>query len=296
MNELKTLIRYIKTSITYAAIRQTIIGAKEMKAVTAKVVVNSGLTLLACIFTLSAYAEITVTVGDPDKDGGKVKWEVTADNNKKFPIVITVPAGTTAIGKAKLLEDALKDKLFKVGRDGAAVTIKNAKKAEKLLDETFEKDKMAGLAPKKGTFDFHLFSGTLLAGIDQDGLESQFQAALGFDGVFADAIFNFSDLSGNTIDALLTDTYNDLLVDLPAAYWSGLSLDLSNDVIEFAFPTASQGFVENFTSDSNAFTTLSLETTVPEPSILSLIVIGAAGFGFLRSRKYKVPAVNTKSA
>lgn len=237
--------------------------------------------LLSSTFALTAFAETTITVGDPDRDGGKVQWEVTSSDGTKVQVVITVPADTTANGKARLLENALIAKGFKVTRDDAAVKIKNAKKAEKFLDETHEKDKIAGLTPKTGTLDFHLFTGSVLAGIDQDGLESQFQAALGFDGIFADASFNFSELSGDTIDALLTDAYNNLLADLPTTYQPNLSLDLPNSLIAFIFPnTASEGFVENFTSDVNAYSTGSL--SVPEPSMLGLLAVGAVGFGFMR--------------
>lgn len=247
--------------------------------------VNSYLAvILTSTFALSANAETTITVGDPDKDGGKVQWEVTGTDNTKVQIVIEVPGATTANGKARLLEKALIAKGFTVTRNGAAVKIKNAKKAEKFLDETHEKDKIAGLTPKTGTLDFHLSTDSVLAGVDQNGLESQFQASLGFDGIFADAIFNFSDLSGNTIDALLTDTYNNLLADLPITYQPNLSLDLANDAIDFMFPsTASEGFVENFTSDVNAFSTASL--SVPEPSMWGLFAVGAAGFGFIRKNR-----------
>lgn len=256
-----------------------------MKVCPDKKIVYSCLTaFLSSTFALAAFADTTITVGNPDRDGGKVKWEVTSSGGTKVEIVIAVPAGTTAPGKAKLLEDALKATGFIVTRDNTVVKIKNAKKAEKLLDETHEKDKITGLTPKTGTLDFHLSTDSVLAGVDQDGLESQFQASLGFDGIFADAIFNFSDLSGNTIDALLTDTYNNLLADLPITYQPNLSLDLANDAIDFMFPsTASEGFVENFTSDVNAFSTASL--AVPEPSMWGLFAVGAAGFGFIRKNR-----------
>ncbi len=255
-----------------------------MKMCPNRIVYSCLAVFLTSTFALSANAETTITVGDPDKDGGKVQWEVTGSNDAKVQIVIMVPVDATANGKARLLENALIAKGFTVTRDGAAVKIKNAKKAEKFLDETHEKDKIAGLTPKTGTLDFHLFTDSVLAGIDQDGLESQFQASLGFDGIFADASFNFSDLSGNTIDALLTDTYNNLLADLPISYQPNLSLDLGNDAIDFMFPsTASEGFVENFTSDINAFSTASL--SVPEPSMWGLFAVGAAGFGFIRKNR-----------
>lgn len=258
---------------------------QEMKTNYTRISVNlCFVVFLMSMLAPSAYAETTITVGDPDSDGGKVRWEVTANNGNKVGIIITVPANTTANGKARLLELALIAKGFNVERDGAAVKIKNSKKAEKFLDETHEKDKIAGITPKAGTIDFHLFAGSVLTGIDQDGLESQFQATLGFDGILADAFFNFGDLSGNTIDDLLTDTYNSLLTDLPIAYQSNLSLDLSNDIIGFIFPTsATIGFVENFTSDINAYTTESL-ATVPEPPILSLLSIGTISLVLMRRR------------
>lgn len=38
---------------------------------------------LTSTFALSANAETTITVGDPDKDGGNVQWEVTGSNDAK---------------------------------------------------------------------------------------------------------------------------------------------------------------------------------------------------------------------
>lgn len=237
------------------------------------------------LFAIAAYAdEITVTVGTPDDDGGEVYWQVTRSSGTKVDIKIKVPANYTDKGKADLLEQELKKNLFTVKRNGAEVTIGGVQKVEKFQDATHEQDKIAGKAPKKVTMDFHLSDGTALAGIDQNGSESKFYSSLGFDGILVDANLNFSDLSGNTIDALLTDTYNSLLADLPIDYKSGLSLDLSSDVIAFLFPTGtSEGFVETFTSDVNTFSTSSLET-VPEPTTMLLLCLGFVGLAGARRR------------
>ena len=227
------------------------------------------------LFAIAAHAdEITVTVGTPDNDGGEVYWQVTRYSGTKVDIKIKVPANYTAEGKADLLEKELKKNLFTVTRSGAEIKISGVQNVEKLQDATHEQDKITGKKPKKVTMDFHLSNGAALTGIDQNGSESKFYTAIGFDGILADATFNFSDLSGNTIDALLVDTYNSLLADLPIAYQSGLSIDLSNDLISFLFPTStSEGFVETFTSDVNTFSTASLET-VPEPSTMLLLCLG----------------------
>lgn len=127
--------------------------------------------------------------------------------------------------------------------------------------------------------DYHLFDGVMLDGVDQNGQESIFQASFGFDNVVADASFRFGDLSGNTIDALLIDTYHAFLADLPSMYQGNLSLDLLNDEINFVFPDwSAAGFVETFTSDTNAYASMSMGTnTIPEPSLIHLLSIAAIG-------------------
>lgn len=134
----------------------------------------------------------------------------------------------------------------------------------------------------KATVDFHGFSSELLSGVDENGNESVFQTSFGFDGFVVDASFNFSDLTGNTIDDLLTDTFNAFLADLLPIYATNLSLDLFNNEINFEFPDAdAAGFVDTYTSDTNTYASLGLVTsTVPEPSVLSLLLISAIAFGF----------------
>ena len=246
-------------------------------------------------------------------------------NSVRIRVVLT--GNETPAEKAELIANAIND----VDRDSqgrplnrfnarvgsssatnASVRVENTRGFGVRFDSTHEHDRIRTVRPPPpppppppapppeppkvttATLDFHLFGGSVLAGTSLDGFESQFQSSLGFDGIVADASFSFSGLNGNTIEALLTATYNSLLADLPADYWSSLSLDLTNEAINFVFPdSASNLFVDNFTSDANGYATLSLNTVIPEPATWSLCLLWAAGLAFAdrRSRRQSHAAV-----
>lgn len=268
--------------------------------------------LLLSVFSLSAQASnpLSITVTSP-KDTGEVTWgiiheEKDGDTTKTVtvPVKINLVKGESPADKVakivKAVNDAdtsgsvdpitgkKKDQIYQAHASildpGKVIFSDSIKGVEHSTDSTYENDRIElGYLPKKATFDFHLFVAGVLAGTDNDGAESQFQSSLGFDGIVADANFNYSDLSGNTVDALLMDTYNAFLADLPVAYQSDLSLDLLNDEINFNFsPGAGNVFVQNFTSDSNAYASFGLEKIIPEPSLLNLLAIAAIGLGITK--------------
>lgn len=78
-----------------------------------------------------------------------------------------------------------------------------------------------------------------LSGLDPDGNESIFFASLGFsDGInniTATSDFVFGDLQEPTIDNLLTNIFDDFLLDLPDVFKPNLTLDLASDEISLEF-------------------------------------------------------------
>lgn len=255
------------------------------------------LAFIIGMFTFSASAEgiIEITPGTPLRDGTST-WTIYLQG-QAVDIQIQVKKTDTAEDKARKIAIAL-DNLHRqrglpsmldgtVTNPNGTITISLTSNVQRVLrhsDTTGERDTIvASASPQKGTFDIHLITGSVLAGVDQDGLESQFQASFGFNGIMANANFNFSDLSGNTIDALLTDTYNSLLSDLPATYRSMLSINLSSSEINFEFPfDAINGFVENMATDINTSASLGLALEIPEPSTPILLATGLMVFSLTK--------------
>lgn len=205
------------------------------------------------------------------------KAELVRDEiNKVFnKTVATLAAGSTEI---QLTEDV---QGMKTAHDGTherhkAVITRDAGGSQKAVAEAI--------------IDFHLFDGTVLAGLDHLGNESQFQSSFGFGGIMADASFSYGELSGNTVDDLLTDTYNALLADLSIEFANNLSLDLLSDEITFLLPNwQSSVFVDNFTSDNNAFASIGLSSSIVAiPSTLSLLGISLIVMGFSRKKRVKI--------
>jgi hypothetical protein len=238
--------------------------------------------------------------------GGNFRFHLIQGSGTDTLIDVVIPDGCDAICKANKVSAEINAKLgpkySKVNPTGGilhpTITIDDTTTTlVKQFDGTGERTaffKPLNDAKKekkitKIAVDYHLFEGEILNGIDQNGIESVFQSSFGYGNIVAAAIFSFSDLSGNTIDALLTDTYNGFLADLTAADSANLSLDLINDEINFIFPDwESSGFVDTFTSDTNAYASMSLgTTTIPEPSLLSLMAIAAIALGLATKRSGK---------
>lgn len=243
----------------------------------------AGLLLSALLSAVAAHpafaAAVNITVGKPSNTGTST-WNFVI-NGVVRTVTINVLGTDSAEQKADKLYAAMRDKGMIGTRDGATVETFNVSTALRLQDNTLETDLFLIQRPKVAVVDFHTFSPGVLAGTDQNGGESQFQSSFGFNGIVADSNLLFSELSGNTIDDLLADTYNSFLADLPANVLSNLVLDLANDEITFAFPDlATNGFVQNFTSDTNAYASQGLTGTIPEPSTLSLALLALLTVSF----------------
>jgi hypothetical protein len=191
-------------------------------------------------------------------------------------------------------------KKFNAKRTGGDVTV-NTSMVKKTFDSTKsteDKEKADSKKPppppppKNETssliigFDTFAANG-LLAGIDQNGLESVFASTIWFDGTTISSSFNYTDLTSSTIDGLLTDIFNDFMFDLPSTLRTNLFLDL--DANEIKYETQSFGseiFVKNYTSDINSYATLGLiNTLIPEPPMLVIFISGLIGLGSRRFKK-----------
>ncbi len=83
-----------------------------------------------------------------------------------------------------------------------------------------------------------------------------------------------------SLDTLLGAIYADLKANLSTGLQSRLTLDLSSDTIAFTFPSSSDQFVQNYTSDGELTANQSIEGVVPEPSTWAMLLIGFAGLAF----------------
>lgn len=246
----------------------------------------------------SSVSAATITVGQPDQDGGKVIWKI---NNKE--IKIKIEPGTTVLGKAEELRKELKKKFADVTRDGAVVTLKNvgADKIEKHLDETAENDTVAVNTPRYGGVDFHRREAVAVAtaaslapfaGIDEYGMPSEFSASIGFtfagQSYLATSEVSFGELSENSVDALLSRVYEDFLNDLPAEIGSSLELSLASEAVLFSFPPeAETGFVQSYTSDIYGYATMSIES-VPDGGSTAM-GLAAAALSLVSLKRKKTP-------
>ena len=147
--------------------------------------------------------------------------------------------------------------------------------------------------PVSGTIDFE---GTVSA-TNPSGSESSFQAALGYSGgVLASSSILYSSLSSPTLAGVLTDTYNQLLAQLPSSLQPDLSLDLAHDAIKFLFPVSySEPYVSVGTTSIGTLTSLDLQVAVPEPATLPMAGAAALlGLGYRWHRHQRV-ALNSST-
>lgn len=119
-----------------------------------------------------------------------------------------------------------------------------------------------------------------------DGSESVFEASFG-DGstTFASASVSYSDLLAPTIDALLSEMYDDMLGDLPTALRGRLHLDLTKGWISFMYAhDALDPFVGSNTTSEATMQLLELRI-LPEPPALALTGLALVVAAALRKRR-----------
>ena len=240
-----------------------------------------------CLVTISnaRAAAPVIVAGTPMATGDEV-WVVTLDNGLKKTVTARgLTVGMSPADKAFRIQVAMQLNSVDAQLNGSSVTLRNA------TDLVHEKN--GSLEVTKATTEFNAtgaiidYHGTL-SGVDPNGLPSIFQASFGFDGLVVDANLTFGMATGNTIDALLANVFqqfSDDLTGLPLL--SNLVLDLANERITFAFPSGqSNYFVQNFTSDISADATMGI-STVPEPELLAMLLAGLGLLGIVARRRTK---------
>lgn len=280
-------------------------------------------TLTTLLFPQEARS-IVIKTGDPEfpKDGTlttvsyKIFCKPRGDLAPEMATVsIEVNSNDTAAGKALKLKEALdnaeiddlcKNQTVIEFPPGDIILDPNIVNIVKIAgDDSGQKDKFEtgkGTknkdAPKKVTIDAGLkIGGSIpslsLSGVDLDGNQSQFFASFGFNDGLNDYVatsnFPFSDIPDNTIDSLLTLTYDNLFASLPPAFKSDLVLDLDADEISYTFSSnIVSAFVETQSTDTGGGYSQEIEIKTPEPtSTLSLLSLGLLGGGVTLKRKLK---------
>ena len=254
--------------------------------------------ILLGFYSTKTFAQTSITAGQPKKSGIDT-YTITGNNNKVIAVPVVVPGPPAkATDKARAIKEALDGLGIPSTRNGATVHIPSAKSA--VLDKGSNKSMQGGGVSRPGKaikntklqLDFH----EGISGVDFDGFESIFQSSFGSSGFFADSELTFGMLSGITISDLLTDTFNELLLDLPQSLQPNLSLDLDNELITFLITDdVDDAFVMNNSTDTMTEITFGLiSPSVPEPSsILSLLALGTLGAASTLKRKLK-PSKSTE--
>jgi hypothetical protein len=225
----------------------------------------------------------TITAGQPTDDATDVMALLV--NMKSYQVNITIKKMYTPAKKAEEIAaaiDAAKIPGVKTAVNNNVVTITGATKfvyADNSA-ETGLKLASAGPATNNGIIVTLGYSGTPS---DDD---ATYVATFG-DSVFTDTT-SIVFPEPPSLDTLLDDIYADLKAQLPTALQSRLTLDLSSDTIAFTFPSSSDQFVQNYTSDGEVTAYQSIEGVVPEASTWAMMLVGFAGLayaGYRRSRR-----------
>lgn len=210
-------------------------------------------------------------------------YTYTPSAGKAITFTITVVPGETAEDKADAIVAAINDPTGPV--KGAASRANNINHPEQVnsagtialvTSTSGEKDKILALGPVlPGSFITVAYGGTLTGTTYDGGAPSTFFAAFGYDGVSTQSSVAYNLLPHQTVDGVMTATYNNLLAGLPSALQSSLTLSLSTDTIRFALPGgATNPFVVGNSLDQSLSYGESLVTATPEPSSLYMMGMG----------------------
>ena len=217
----------------------------------------------------------TITAGQPTVDAMDAMALLV--NMKSYPVNVEILKKYTPAQKAAEIAkaiDAAKIPGVKTAVNNNVVTITGATKFAYFdnSEETGLKLASAGPATNNGVTVTLGYTGTP----SED--DASYVAAFG-DSAFTDTpsiVFP----EPPSLDTLLGAIYADLKANLSTELQSRLTLDLSSDTIAFTFPSSSDQFVQNYTSDGELTANQSIEGVVPEPSTWAMLLIGFAGLAF----------------
>ncbi len=288
-------------------------------------------TTATILFLPQDASAIDLQLGNPTAPKGGKTTEVTykilcnsggTTNIISTNVKIKVNSNDTANGKALKLNDAINDNktLTDTCKDENTITFSDDSHTIALDPDIKAIFKLSGDdSEQKDTFisskeseegeegeENQSFEITIdgkdikLSGVDLNGNSSEFFASFGFNDGFNDYVATsnilFTDLPNNTIDDLLTLTYDNLFMSLPTPFQSDLMLDLDTDEISYTFtPDIVTAFVETKSTDTGGGYGQGMEVAVPEP----LTILGSAtalGFGALFKRKLKGSKTTQKVA
>ena len=217
----------------------------------------------------------TITAGQPTVDATDAMALLV--NMKSYPVNVEILKKYTPAQKATEIAkaiDAAKIPGVKTAVNNNVVTITGATKFAHFdnSEETGLKLASAGPATNNGLIVTLGYTGTP----SED--DASYVAAFG-DSAFTDtASIVFPEPP--SLDPLLGAICADLKANLSTGLQSRLTLDLSSDTIAFTFPSSSDQFVQNYTSDGELTANQSIEGVVPEPSTWAMLLIGFAGLAF----------------
>jgi hypothetical protein len=221
----------------------------------------------------------TITAGQPTDDATDVMALLV--NMKSYQVNITIMKTYTPAKKAAEIAaaiDAAKIPGVKTAVNNNVVTITGATKFAYADNsaETGLKLASAGPASNNGVVVTLGYTGTPS---DDDAT---------YVATFGDSVFNDTASmvfpEPPSLDTLLDDIYTDLKQQLPTALQSRLTLDLSSDTIAFIFPSSSDQFVQNYTSDGEVTANQSIQGVIPELSTWAMLLIGFAGLAYAGHR------------
>ncbi len=200
---------------------------------------------------------------------------------KAINFTVTVTAGDSAESKADAIAAAINNPTGPVKGSASVDANPNGPEVNsagviKLVTSTSgEKDRLFALGPvPPGSYITVAYGGPLTGTTYGGFATSTFDASFGYNGLLDQSSVTYDTLSSQTVDGVLTATYNNLLAGLIPSLQSDLTLDLSTGTITFALPTGvSNPFVVGSSSDQSLYYAESVVTT-PEPSTLSLLGCG----------------------
>src|SRR5262249_39014432 len=252
----------------------------------------------AALLAMSAMNPVAGNIEPGKPAGGGVDFVWIHDNGGWHLVPVDINPGMTINDKALAIQTAINDAGYSASTtSNGSVSIAGTNGTDKweYHSHTGEKDQTGNIQlVGKPTLYAMGFDGTP-TGVGIAGFLATYSASISFDSVTASSTVAFSSLADQTLDGLLTATFNNLHDSLPIANQGYLTLDLATATIHFQDPGTLTN-VEISTQSLDAGTGSFIgapATAAPEPSPAALMGIGAAAIvvsRLLRRRLTRPPA------